>query len=183
MKKLILIAAFSLLAGGYAQADDSRIAPDWTLTANTGESVTLSEAVAEQPVVVLFWATWCPYCKALMPHLQSVRLEYGDAIRVFAVHFRDDSGDPVDFMENAGYDFTLLPDGDEVAELNDAWGTPAVLVVDSDMKVRFDLYEVPSIDISAAGENARHSKKAAYLAPHWAAELRKSLDQVLNDQS
>ncbi|MCP5091039.1 MAG: redoxin domain-containing protein, partial [Gammaproteobacteria bacterium] len=30
--------------------------------------------MVQQPVILLFWATWCPYCKALMPHLQSIRL-------------------------------------------------------------------------------------------------------------
>src|SRR3546814_9228256 len=33
---------------------------------------------AGRPTVVLFWATWCPYCKALMPHLQSMLDEYGN---------------------------------------------------------------------------------------------------------
>jgi hypothetical protein len=33
---------------------------------------------------VLFWATWCPYCKALMPHVQSNLDEYGKQVRVVA---------------------------------------------------------------------------------------------------
>ena len=119
-----MLTAFGLLLGGDIAADEARIAPDWTLQSQSGETVTLSEVAAEQPVIVLFWATWCPYCKALMPHIQSIRLEYGDEIRVLAVHFHDDKGDPVAFIETAGYDFTLLPDGDEVARLNEVWGRP-----------------------------------------------------------
>ena len=30
--------------------------------------------------IVYFWATWCPYCKALMPHLQSILDEYGPGL-------------------------------------------------------------------------------------------------------
>ena len=179
MRITLLIATLGVFLCGAAAADEARIAPDWTLQSASGETVTLSKVVAEQPVIVLFWATWCPYCKSLMPHLQSIRLEHGDEIRVLAVHFRDDEGDPIDFMENAGYDFTVLPDGDEVAELNDAWGTPAVLIVDRDMNVRFDLYAVPKLDLSVDGKPPSHGKRAAYLAPYWAAELRKSLDLVL----
>lgn len=181
MKLKITIALLGLLLGSTSLADDERIAPDWTLKSTTGESITLSEAVAEQPVVLVFWATWCPYCKSLMPHLQSIHLEYGEDIRVLAIHFRDDNGDPIEFMESAGYAFTVLPDGDDVAELNDAWGTPAVLVVDADMKVRFDLYSVPDYELPESKGKQNHRSKAAYLAPYWAAELRKSIDGVLAD--
>ena len=179
MRLKLLLTAFGIFLCGNTAADEVRVAPDWTLQSISGETVTLSEVAAEQPVIVLFWATWCPYCKALMPHLQSIRLEYGDEVRVLAVHFRDDDGDPVAYMENAGYDFTVLPDGDEVAKLNGAWGTPGLLIIDGDMLIRFDRYELPKFDLSAAGESPKHSKKAAYLAPYWAAELRKALDLVL----
>ena len=181
MKTRIFTAIVTLFLAGTVFAADPRIAPDWTLQAIDGESVTLSEVAAEQPVIVVFWATWCPYCKALLPHIQSIRLEYGDDIRVLAVHFRDDKGDPVEFMENAAYDFTVLPDGGEVAELNDIWATPGVLIVDRNMQIRFDQYELPKYDLPAAGKSPSHGKKAAYKAPYWAAEIRKALDKVLDE--
>ena len=181
MRIKLLVTALTLLFTNASAADAPRIAPDWTLQSVSGETITLSEVVAEQPVIVVFWATWCPYCKALMPHIQSVRLEHGDRIRVLAVHFRDDNGDPVEFMENAAYDFTVLPDGDEVAELNDIWGTPGVLIVDRDRRIRFDQYALPPYDLPASGKSPSHGKKAAYKAPYWAAELRKALDVVLEE--
>jgi cytochrome c biogenesis protein CcmG/thiol:disulfide interchange protein DsbE len=183
MRLVLLLTAFGLFLSGNTAADEARMAPDWTLQSESGETVTLSEVAAEQPVIVLFWATWCPYCKALMPHIQSVRLEHGDEIRVLAVHFRDDKGDPVAYIESAGYDFTLLPDGDEVAKLNEVWGTPGLMIIDRDRNIRYDLYALPKLDLSAAGESPAHRKKAAYLAPYWAAELRKSLDLVLSERA
>ena len=179
MQLVLLIALLVSLPTGNAAADEALTAPDWTLQSAGGETVTLSEVAAAQPVVILFWATWCPYCKALMPHIQSVGLEYGDDIRIFAIHFRDDDGDPVAFIENAGYDFTILPDGGKVAELNGIWATPGLLVVDRDRSIRFNLYLLPRPDLSAAGKSPNHGKRASYLAPYWAAELRKSLDLVL----
>jgi len=179
MKLTILLMSLGMLLHNNATADEVRIAPDWTLKSANGDTVTLSKVADEQPVIVLFWATWCPYCKALMPHIQSIRLEYGDEIRVLAIHFRDDKGDPVAYMEKAGYDFTLLPDGEEVAKLNEVWGTPALMIIDRDRVIRYDLYTLPKLDLSAAGKSPAHSKRAAYLAPYWAAELRKSLDLVL----
>lgn len=181
MKRKIILALLGLMLGSTALADELPVAPDWTLQSAKGETITLSKAVAERPVVLVFWATWCPYCKSLMPHLQSIYLEYGDDIQILAVHFRDDNGDPIEYMESAGYAFTVLPDGDEVAELNDAWGTPAVLVVDADMKVRFDLYSLPTLEPPKFKGKENHRSRAAYLAPYWAAELRKSIDSVLAD--
>ncbi len=179
MKTRLPIAALLLVLTGFSQAAETRIAPDWTLTATTGETITLSEVAAEQPVIVLFWATWCPYCKAVMPHIQSIQLEHGDAVRVLAVHFRDDDGDPVAFVENAGYDFTILPDGGDVAKQNEVWGTPGILLIDSDMTVRYDRYELPKLELPGDGKKQSHSRKAGRLAPYWAAELRKALDQIL----
>jgi cytochrome c biogenesis protein CcmG/thiol:disulfide interchange protein DsbE len=183
MRLILLLTAFGLFLSGNTAADEARMAPDWTLQSESGETVTLSEVAAEQPVIVLFWATWCPYRKAPMPHIPRVRLEHGDEIRVLAVHFRDDKGDPVAYIESAGYDFTLLPDGDEVAKLNEAWGTPGLMIIDRDRNIRYDLYALPKLDLSAAGESPAHRKKAAYLAPYWAAELRKSLDLVLSERA
>ena len=181
MRIKLFVTILTLLLTSTAAADEPRVAPDWTLQSVDGETITLSEVAAEQPVIVLFWATWCPYCKALMPHIQSLRLEYGDRVRVLAVHFRDDKGDPVEFMANAAYDFTVLPDGDEVAKLNDIWATPGVLIVDRDRLIRFDQYALPQYDLPAVGKSPSHGKKAAYKAPYWAAELRKALDVVLEE--
>ena len=149
------------------------------MPAASGEMITLSETVKEQPVILLFWATWCPYCKALMPHIQSIQLEYGEEIRVLALHFRDDKGDPSGFIEKAGFDFTLIPDSDDLAKLYGVWATPGVMIVDADRNVRFDLYELPAYDLPAREDAPGHREKAAYKAPYWAAEIRARLDQVL----
>ena len=43
-------------------------APDFTLTDTTGKAHKLSE-YAGKDVILLFWATWCPTCRAEIPHL------------------------------------------------------------------------------------------------------------------
>ena len=181
MKRLLILSALAgaLIAGPLARA--AEFAPDWTLSAADGQSTRLSDEVREQPVVLLFWATWCPYCKALMPHLQSMRLEHGDAVKVLAINFRDKKGDPVRFMAEAGYDFTLLLDGDDVAEQYRIYGTPAVIVVDRELAYRFDLRDLPPYEVPQKGEKQSHRTRAAYLAPYWAAEIRKAVDTVLDD--
>ena len=181
MQHLLKFLVFFLILPGVAPAGDISEAPDWTLASAEGDSVRLSDELKEQAVVLLFWATWCPYCKALMPHLQSLRLEHGDSIKILAINFKDKDGDPVAYIRDAGYDFTVLPEGDAVAAAYQVYGTPGVVIVDREQKIRFDLRSLPKRDPPASEQAASHKRKAAYRAPYWAAEIRKSVDQVLRE--
>lgn len=182
MRFFLIASLLAAVHPGIASADEQMIAPDWTLSTPSGQAVTLSEEVDSQTTIVFFWATWCPYCKALMPHLQSIRLEYDDDVEVLAISIKDD-GDPIEFIENAAYDFTLLPNGDNVAELYDVRGTPGVFVVDRNRIVRFDLRRLPGIEPPDTGKPASNSRKAAFRAPYWAAEIRESIDSVIDSRN
>lgn len=176
----VLYACLAMLSLLPVLAPAQQVAPDFTLTAD-GRTVRLSDGVRQQEATVLFfWATWCPYCKALMPHLQSIRLEYGDRVRILAINIKED-GDPVEFIASAGYDFELLPEGDAVADTYRITGTPGLLLVDGERLVHFDLRELPSLEPPAKAGVAGHRGRAAYLASYWASELRKSIDGVLGD--
>jgi thiol-disulfide isomerase/thioredoxin len=182
IRSAAVTTALGVLLFAATSANSADLAPDWRLQSADGEIVRLSEEVKEQPAILFFWATWCPYCKALMPHLQSVRLEYGDQVKILAINFRED-GDPVAFIKNAGYDFTVLPDGDEVAALYGVYGTPGVIIVDGDQHMQFDLRSLPKRDPPASENSPSHKRKAAYRAPYWAAEIRKSIDSVVEGSS
>jgi cytochrome c biogenesis protein CcmG/thiol:disulfide interchange protein DsbE len=175
MSYLPCIVALSLLIGPQASAADQSIAPDWSLKTPDGATVQLSTEAKQQTTVLFFWATWCPYCKALMPQLQSMRIEYGDDIKILAINVFDD-GDPAEFLRREGYDFTLLLDGNEVANTYNLFGTPGVLVVGRDREIFFDLQQLPPPVKRMSSEQASNSKKAAYLAPYWAAAIRQAID-------
>ena len=64
-------------------------APSFETTDAAGNTLRYPQDL-EGPTIVLFWATWCPYCKSLMPHLQSVVDEYGGEVEVIALNFRED---------------------------------------------------------------------------------------------
>ena len=177
---LASIFVFFLVTTPVATAADAPIAPDWTLSTAEGRAVRLSEEVEQQTTVLLFWATWCRYCKALMPHLQSMRLEYGDEVEILAINVFED-GDPLAFMQKEGYDFVLLPDGDDVANTYGVTGTPGLIVVGRDRVVRFDLRLLPPLANKAVTGPTSHKRKAAYIAPYWAAEIRKVIDSVRQD--
>ena len=170
----LLLAALALpLASAHHAAPD-----DWTLNRADGTPFALSDNAGEKPTVVLFWATWCPYCKALMPHIESMLLEHGtDAFEVAAVTLGED-GDPAMFLHKQGYDFTLLPDGEDVAKRYGIRGTPGVLIFSRDGHAVFDLRDAPAQTLDTG--NLTRREVAARRAPHWAAQIRKALDEALD---
>lgn len=50
-----------------------------------GNAVDLSAWVGRKPVLIQFWATWCPTCAGLQPRFQEVRQRHGDALEIIYV--------------------------------------------------------------------------------------------------
>ncbi|MGE7941696.1 redoxin domain-containing protein [Lysinibacillus xylanilyticus] len=68
--------------------------PDFTLTSLDGDEVTLSDLRGKK-VVLNFWATWCPPCKAEMPHMQKYYEQHAkeDNVEIIAVNLTKDERD------------------------------------------------------------------------------------------
>jgi len=125
----IVFCVLVCLFGGTAFAQDRAIA--WEGTDGTGKTIRFDPDHLKRPALVLFWATWCPYCKALMPHLQSVLDAAGkEHLDVYAIDIKDD-GDPVAELRERGLHFTLVTDGDDIALQYGVKGTPTLLLVDA----------------------------------------------------
>lgn len=104
------------------------IPPDFTLTSLDGEDITLSDLRGKK-VVLNFWATWCPPCKAEMPHMQSFYDEYAKEknVEIIAVNLteaeRDVTADAkvdtvMTFRDSFELTFPILLDPDNEAGLN-----------------------------------------------------------------
>lgn len=132
----VLAASVNLATAGEALKKGDQ-APDWILTDSEGEPVSFYQHSDGRPAVVLFWATWCPYCAELMPELQKLRKELAERdVRFYALNIWED-GDPVAHMENEGFDFTLLLNADLVATRYRVRGTPGLFVTNREKTITY----------------------------------------------
>ncbi len=115
-------------------------APDFVLQDLDGNPVALSD-FRGKTVVLNFWATWCPPCRAEMPDLQAVyeqRLPQDDLV-VLAVDllFEDSVGAVTDFLEEFALTFpVVLAAEDSVLERYGVRGLPATFFIDRDGVLR-----------------------------------------------
>ena len=77
-----------------AAAVNLKPAPDFALKDASGKVHTLKDYQGK-PLVIQFWATWCPYCKKLEPGLNKIYNKFKDAngnhkIQVIGISYRED---------------------------------------------------------------------------------------------
>lgn len=88
-------------------------APDFELKNLQGETVKLSDYKGKK-VMLNFWATWCPPCKAEMPAIQKFYTERGNEVAILAVNI-DPQYDVAGFAKEMRVNFPILLDEDEKA--------------------------------------------------------------------
>lgn len=93
------------------------LAPDFTLETITGETFSLV-ALHGQPVIVNFWASWCPPCRTEMPALQAVYNDYKSQVAILAVNAasQDTLSDALAFQAETGLILPILLDTDGTSQ-------------------------------------------------------------------
>lgn len=102
MRTIRPLAALLFLIGGIAFADPAReglpshgamgeeLPEDFTLQGLDGRPVSLSQFLGKKPVLLVFWATWCPECKAAVPKINALHGgQVGEKMQILALDFRE----------------------------------------------------------------------------------------------
>ncbi|WP_251550630.1 peroxiredoxin family protein [Neobacillus muris] len=105
-------------------------APDFELKTLTGETVKLSDLKGKK-VMINFWATWCPPCKAEMPDMEKFHQVVGDDIAILAINI-DPQYDVQAFVDEYKLTFPILLDSeDSVNEKYRVLSIPTSYFIDS----------------------------------------------------
>jgi peroxiredoxin len=111
------------------------LAPDFSLETLDGQSVTLSD-LRGQVVLVNFWATWCPPCRAEMPAFERAYQDYADqGFTIVAVNAtqQDSLPDITAFVDEFGLSFPIALDNDgTIYRLYQIRSLPTSFFVDRD---------------------------------------------------
>ncbi len=118
-----------------SQSETSNAAPDFEAVDENGNTVKLSD-YRGKPVVVNFWASWCPPCKSEMPHFETAFREYED-VQFLMVNMTTSDRESLDaakkFIHEEGYTFPVLYDTEgNAAYTYGASSLPMTFFVDSD---------------------------------------------------
>ncbi len=110
-------------------------APDFTVLDKDGNTVRLSEKFGK-PIVINFWATWCPPCKQELPDFDKLCKEYGDRVVFMMVNLTDGYRDTVDgtkrFVSGKGYTFPVYFDTkDNAASAYNVSSIPQTTFIDA----------------------------------------------------
>ncbi|MBI4303934.1 MAG: TlpA family protein disulfide reductase [Chloroflexi bacterium] len=112
---LSIVLLISLLVAGCAGASGTPArlgekAPDFQLKSLDGSSVSLS-GLQGSPVLINFWATWCPPCREEMPYLQKIHDKYSSkGLKMLAIDIGESPDKVKDFLASNNLSLPVLLD-------------------------------------------------------------------------
>ena len=150
---IALVAGIALVGGGSDEEPAEAATPVPEVEFELFEGGTSSFAdFRGQPLVVNFWASWCPACVAELPEFEKVHQDVSGEVRFLGLANADLRGPAEDLAEEVGLTYTLAddPQGDVFRQLG-LLAMPSTVFVDADG----DVVEVFSGQLDEAGLQER----------------------------
>ncbi len=139
-KVLILVLMFSVYSGSrQASAETEYLAQDFNLEDIKGNSVSLSSYQDKEAVILLFWTTWCPYCRKELKNLNGMYKELkNEGFEVLAVNFAETLQKVDSFAKDYQLGYRVLLDKNgSVTSSYGIVGIPFYIIIDKKGIVRF----------------------------------------------
>jgi len=113
------------------------VAPNFTMRDISGKPVELNK-IAKQKVLLVFYASWCPHCKTILPQINELQKRKKD-FEVIAISLDTDKGEWKNFVDKNKLNFMNVSDlkgwDGEAAQKYFIYATPTMFLLDATKKI------------------------------------------------
>jgi len=129
-----VVLFFLLLSAWNSRGAPQGQAPEISGQLLDGTPVSL-EAMRGEPVLVQFWATWCPVCGLEQSSIDAIAADY----QVLSIAMDEATpGQILAYMQDKGVDYPVIHDPDyDIARRYGIRGVPSSFILDADGNIRF----------------------------------------------
>ena len=114
-----------------------------------GQPYDLQASIGSKPVMLIFWASWCPTCKTEVPKINQLAEKYRSRGMEFVavnVGFNDSVERANAFAAATGMTYPAFFDGSgKLAEKYGLQGVPMIIIADKHGIIRFRNFAAPDI--------------------------------------
>ncbi len=149
LKKLALLTLLLLLPCSLPAAQLGQQLIPFKGSDLNGQPFDLQQSIGSKPVMLIFWASWCPTCKTEVPKINQLAEKYRSRGMEFVavnVGFNDSVERANAFAQKTGMTYPAFFDGTgTIAEKYRLQGVPTVIIADKHGIIRFRNFSAPDI--------------------------------------
>ena len=110
-------------------------APDFRLELFSGQTITLKDFSGRKPVVINFWASWCPPCRDEAPVLAKVSKMYEGKVEFLGIVTNDTRANALAFMNEFGITYDNGIDRENIGTKYGITGIPETFWIDKQGRI------------------------------------------------
>lgn len=139
---LLVVSLFTFNACSRAneqlEGKNDPAAADFTLQTVDADKIVLSNILQQRKAVLVFWTTWCGYCRIEAPKVEKFYLANKEQVAVIGINLRESRAKAEQFAQkmNLSYPIALDPDG-KVAKLYNVRGVPTIIAIEQNGKISY----------------------------------------------
>ena len=114
-RRALQLVAFMGAIGALSRLDAAELGRHVTLPdiKLLDDAVITARSLAGKPVVIYFWASWCPYCAKQSPYIEALyRRTRTTDLRMVAVSVDKTAADARNYLAQKGYTFPVTMDAE-----------------------------------------------------------------------
>ncbi len=133
---VVSILVMTVFLGCSRRNEISSSAEDFTLLDLNGKTVRLADFKGK-PVLIDFWATWCPPCRASIPQIEKLHKSYsGKGLVVLGISVDQGGWDEVkSFVAESGITYTILKGNEDISVKYQVRTIPLLVVLNKEGKI------------------------------------------------